>query len=289
MSTTTWPTDERLWQLLADRATAGIGAEEAVELQHLLAERPEVDADALDLTAAAAHVAFMHDQSLRMPPALRRRIMAEAQGLFNDAGHGAEREEDESQRRTTAPTRARDTRYDEPAHPLWLTGQSAGWFAAAAAILLAVVAWLPRGQTTAPRAAATTAAERRLALLESGDAVIIAWTVTDDGASAYRATTGDVVWSTGRQEGYLRLAGMPANDPATRQYQLWIVDPTRDQLPVDGGVFDIPADGEVIVPIDAKLPVHNPQAFAITAEQPGGVVRSAGPLLIVAARPSDAP
>jgi anti-sigma-K factor RskA len=73
----------------------------------------------------------------------------------------------------------------------------------------------------------------------------------------------------------MTLQGIPANDPQKAQYQLWIVDPTRDEAPVDGGVFDIPADGSpVLVPIVAKLALKNPQAFVITLEQPGGVVKS---------------
>ena len=100
----------------------------------------------------------------------------------------------------------------------------------------------------------------------------------------YASVTGDVVWNNDEQRGYLRLVGMPANDPSVAQYQLWIVDPDRDANPIDGGVFDVPASGEeVLIPIDAKLQVVTPAAFAITREQPGGVVVSAGPLLLVAA------
>ena len=80
----------------------------------------------------------------------------------------------------------------------------------------------------------------------------------------------------------MRLVGMPVNDPKVRQYQLWIVDPDRDARPVDGGVFDVTDAGEVIIPIDAKLAVSDPAAFAITVEKPGGVVKSAGPLQVVA-------
>ena len=88
---------------------------------------------------------------------------------------------------------------------------------------------------------------------------------------AYADVTGDVTWNDQRQEGYLRLAGLPANDPEQSQYQLWIVDPARDERPVDGGVFDMPVgSGEVIIPIDAKLTVSDPAAFAITLEKPGG-------------------
>jgi hypothetical protein len=40
-------------------------------------------------------------------------------------------------------------------------------------------------------------------------------------------------------------------------------------------VFDIPRDGSpAVIPIAAKLPLSKPQAFVITLEQPGGVVKS---------------
>jgi hypothetical protein len=47
------------------------------------------------------------------------------------------------------------------------------------------------------------------------------------------------------------------------------------QYPVDGGVFDVPkADGDVVVRIDPRLPVSRATAFAVTVEEPGGVVVS---------------
>jgi anti-sigma-K factor RskA len=116
---------------------------------------------------------------------------------------------------------------------------------------------------------------------EAADAEVIEWSAPED--PRFRGVTGDVVWSDSLQAGFMRLRGMPANDPAREQYQLWIVDPERAAQPVDGGVFDIrDATGEIIVPIQAKLAVDDPAAFAITLEKPGGVVVSAGPLLVVA-------
>ena len=95
------------------------------------------------------------------------------------------------------------------------------------------------------------------------------------GSDRYSGLRGDVVWSTEGQEGFLRLEGMPANDPSRSQYQLWIVDPERDEFPVDGGVFDIPAGGgEAVVRFRPRLPVGQPTTFVITREQPGGVVKS---------------
>ena len=53
---------------------------------------------------------------------------------------------------------------------------------------------------------------------------------------------------------------------------------------VDGGVFDSTSTGEIRIPIRAKLPVEGASTFVLTAEQPGGVVVSDGPFLVVAAR-----
>jgi len=85
--------------------------------------------------------------------------------------------------------------------------------------------------------------------------------------------TGDVVWSTQAQEGYMRFQGLPVNNPQFNQYQLWIFDEKREKHPVDGGVFDA-LEGELIIPIREKLQVYSPTMFAVTLEQPGGVVVS---------------
>jgi hypothetical protein len=95
------------------------------------------------------------------------------------------------------------------------------------------------------------------------------------GLGEFSSASGNVIWSDQLQQGYMTLSGIPVNNPGKAQYQLWIVDPKRDEAPVDGGVFDIPTDGSpVVVPIVAKLALTNPQAFVITLEQPGGVVKS---------------
>ncbi len=150
-----------------------------------------------------------------------------------------------------------------------------GW--AIAACLLGLL--LVRGG----RPAAASPAERRDALIRAEDGVI---RLPFAGAGGdYASTGGEVVWSDTRQEGYMTLARLPANDPATSQYQLWIVDPARDELPVDGGVFDIPASADpVVIPIDAKLPVKAPAAFVITREKPGGVVRSKQEIVVAIAK-----
>jgi len=139
-----------------------------------------------------------------------------------------------------------------------------GW-AAAAAILVFVVMG---SQTPADLSPASEEARLRS---EATDLIERNF----EGLGTFKDTTGRVTWSDSQQKGYMTLSGIPVNDPKKAQYQLWIVDPKRDEAPVDGGVFDISTDGSpVVVPIVAKLSLTNPQAFVITLEQPGGVVKS---------------
>ncbi|MDA0725472.1 MAG: anti-sigma factor, partial [Verrucomicrobia bacterium] len=86
----------------------------------------------------------------------------------------------------------------------------------------------------------------------------------------YAEISGEVIWNDERQEGYMSLVNLPVNDPTKNQYQLWIVDPKRDEIPVDGGVFNIPSgSATAIIPIRNALQVSDPAAFVITLEQPG--------------------
>ena len=154
-----------------------------------------------------------------------------------------------------------------------------GWQAVAAvALLFAVWGW-NRGSAARP----IRPDQGRVALLQAApDAKRADFA---PGSDRYSGLRGDVVWSTEGQEGYLRLAGMPVNDPTRSQYQLWIVDPERDEFPVDGGVFDIPeGGGEAVVRFRPRLPVGRPTIFVITREQPGGVVKSRNPKPVAVAK-----
>ena len=101
----------------------------------------------------------------------------------------------------------------------------------------------------------------------------------------YKGLTGEVIWNDEKQEGYMSLENLAVNDPTKNQYQLWIVDPERDELPVDGGVFDITdKDGKQIIPIRNALAINKPVAFVITLEQPGGVVKSKQEVVVALAK-----
>ncbi|HEX4451750.1 MAG TPA: anti-sigma factor [Kofleriaceae bacterium] len=153
----------------------------------------------------------------------------------------------------------------------------APWLAAAACLLVAAGAvWFAWQRQPG------SVADARAALLASADAKPIAWLATADPNA--KGASGDVVWSTAQQRGYMRFVGLAANDPRQFQYQLWIFDKARDDTyPVDGGVFDVSSTGEVIVTISPKLHVTDATLFAVTVERPGGVVVSKRERIVVTA------
>lgn len=118
-------------------------------------------------------------------------------------------------------------------------------------------------------------------------ATLVRWEFSATADPAAHGASGDVVWDPVAQRGYMRFKGLSANDAQQMQYQLWIFDGERDdRYPVDGGVFDIPATGEVVIPIRARLHVGKAALFAVTAERPGGVVVSGRERIVVLAKPS---
>ena len=90
------------------------------------------------------------------------------------------------------------------------------------------------------------------------------------------------LWDGESQEVMLKCSGLPPLDPAINDYQLWIVDPQYN-VPVDGGIFQVRADGSILHEFKAPLQVEKVAAFAITKEVKGGVEVSAGPHLLVGA------
>ncbi len=193
------------------------------------------------------------------------------------------------------------------------TSAIVGWLAAAAAAVLAVFLLnrpeAPRpvmiSQTAKPQAhrrqvpASPSPHERsapaqtpsqvpspqalRDELLARTDSIHWEWKSPDPKAEQ---PSGDVVWNPAQQRGVVRLVGVPSNDAARQQYQLWFFDEARDaRYPVDGGVFDVPpGNQELMLAIQPNHLVSSPKMFAITLEQAGGVVVSKRDHLVLIAK-----
>lgn len=242
----------RFDELCAGAALADLTLQEEFELAELAEELGTLpDAD-LEWLAAAAEVASVQSgNGDPMPAGLAQRLDAWAVN-------------------TAPPPPSNVLQPDVSQWRAIVRSPLTGW-AAAAAVLIFSLLFSQRDEVTqksqalSPRQAESRLRTQATDLIERNF----------QGLGPYETAGGSVIWSDARQEGYMILEGIPANDRQTAQYQLWIVDPTRDEAPVDGGVFDIPADGSrVVVPITAKLQVTQPQAFLITLEKPGGVVKS---------------
>jgi hypothetical protein len=241
----------RFEELDAGRVLGDLDAEESAEWSELSAQLGVSGDSSLELLAAEFEAALSHESAPAMPLGLGERLCPVVE-------------------MSTKPAVM-------PENSKVVVGPWIGW--AAAACLLGLLVFRG-GDTEKPTLSADS---RRDALLrqEAGLKGIPFAGTTGDFAKA----GGEVVWSDGKQEGYMTLSGIPANDPGQYQYQLWIVDPDRDALPVDGGVFDIPAGRDkVVIPIDSKLAVLKPAAFVITREKPGGVVKSAQEVVVAIAK-----
>lgn len=260
--------EEVMLDLLSKQAVYGLTEEETRQLDELKGRSDiGMTSQSFEQTAAAISLANL-DVSEPLPQRLQAKILADAEQYFDRSTAGNTRPE-------VAPVEAR------PQGSLW---NWLGWaVAAAACVALAVNLWTSRqasdvagGLTPTPTPVneeKLDPSQMRQRLIESSpDLARANWGA---GKMAELNPAGDVVWSDEKQAGYLRLTGLPKNDPEKETYQLWIIAENQDpKTPVDGGTFDINADGDVIIPIDAAVKVQNPQAFAITIEKPGGVVVS---------------
>ncbi|MFT3767859.1 MAG: anti-sigma factor [Minicystis sp.] len=207
---------DRVLDLLADLALEGsLGAEDQRELQALLAARaaaggapPQREVASLEVAAAAVLLTCHEKQFAPMPEHLAARIQAS----FPAA---------EAPRPPASPPPASRPADVVPIRPRRDVLRWVGWVAAAACFLLALLA-LRRSRTLEAALLEAqrrpTAAEARAALTAEKDVVTLPWKSTEDPDA--KGASGDVVWSGGKQAGYMRIRGLAANDPTRSQYQL---------------------------------------------------------------------
>ena len=246
----------RFEELDAGRILGDLDAAEMDEWEKLVRD-PRCQSDlSLELTAAALEAEFQDIDDVELPQGL-------LEELENGTADFVKQETSEEEEKIIRP-------------PLWrriLADKDTAWAIAAIFLILFVAQFMVSESVPSPETA-------RQALVEEADDLI---RTSFGGVGDYKEMSGEVVWSDERQEGYMSLSNLPVNDPQKKQYQLWIVDPERDEKPVDGGVFDISSeDGTTIIPIRNPLVVRDPKAFVITLEQPGGVVVSKQEVVVAA-------
>ncbi|MCB1624066.1 MAG: anti-sigma factor [Pseudomonadales bacterium] len=291
----------RLFELRIAAAVSRLTDAERAELQHLEPLHPDIDA--ASVAASVAALLEAEAPPVELPDHLRTAIVDAADRYF---GHERSTDDVLNFVPRDATVESGEVHHVSVARG-WRRHAVAGWLAAAAVGALALTLWWTRGdrpaadiplatndqpspaQPAPPRADAEPGPAARPGAGVETDApsieeaarnlraqrfnLVRAWRAGTDPAG--RAVTGDVVWDGNGQQGFARFIGLPQNDPTREQYQLWIFDASRDErFPVDGGVFNVDKDGTVVVKIDPKVRVNSPTMFAVTVEQPGGVVVS---------------
>lgn len=257
--------------LLLLRATDGLDEsqqrmfDQFVE-EHANPQNIELEAEKVELAVAAIDLNYQNAESEgsdALPESLRRKVLAGARQHFDPSTE------------TMAQPKVEASRDRDPG----LTSREAlAWLAAAAAVTLLLTGWNPFAGPSPSGAGTEVVAERTVeekyddfVAGEDADLIRASWKVKDGKSLA----SGEVVWRDSAQEGYMVINDLQPNDPLQSQYQLWIFDSkSGSQHPVDGGVFDVPQGTTAVVPIDARVPIVQPSAFAVTEEIPGGVVVS---------------
>jgi len=279
---------ERCDDLLVADALYGLDSAEQLEVDELFHEFDLVQDDRFDIAVAALDSAESRHGHPDLPPGfsdqLRQKIVSDASLYVGRTSHRTEPAASPGSQSAVSPA-SRPSGPDPGVARGWSTREKFFALVTAASLLLAVASLSgllrPNPDTNLGGKVANVdpplTGEQRLALLQNADVpdlVKADWTNPTKDATSLDAS-GHVVWSDSRQEGYMVIDGLAVNDEQKNQYQLWIFDTARDDaLPVDGGVFDIDSEGRVIVPIDAKLSITKAKMFAVTIEDPGGVVQS---------------
>ena len=246
-------TDSNRWEeLQVARLLFGLTADEQAEYDDLARQMPAEELASFDTVVAALDVVWSDMPSEPLPEHLRQAIRTRAeQELPSKPAVSLAKSS------INASTAIRVSQY-------------LPWLVSAACLMLAVFTWMSNRPA---QQAGPDVAQLRAELIAANEGLVQAnWS---PGTTPSGDATGDVVWSTRRQQGFMRFRGLPVNTPAKEQYQLWIFDKNQsDKTPIDGGVFDIATTDEVIIPIHAKLRVQDVFMFAVTIEKPGGVVVS---------------
>ncbi len=268
----------QLAELLIDRATVGLNADEQNELQRLLVSAGIADDFSFDAIVALLQETSEPEDMKPLPDHIRSRILVDAERVISYAereaiaGNGADAEMEERLSKNVIS----EQRSDEMiGHRRWPRREMLAWLAAAASLLVAGFLW--RGSDNR-NAGLISLADQRVwdkyqAAADAGKLFEVE--LAPGNHESGKQAKGTVLWNQQTKRGVIRLNGLPINNPEQQQYQLWVIDRERgiEDRP-NAGVFDITKAGVNILEFRSDLKVFDLQGFAVTVEKPGGVSKS---------------
>jgi anti-sigma-K factor RskA len=272
------PTRARLVELLATEATQKLSPAERNELAALIRAFPDEDPNALDLAAAAVHLALTESVE-EMPAALAEKLYLASAAMTPMPPVTRPRPAAKPQ----AKPKERAERRRPPAWVAW-----SGWAVAASFGAVAMFA-LARGPKVEVQYVEKIVPGPTVFVKLPPEIIEISKEPTlevvrdriqkDPKVKEFAGTKGDistrVVWSGAKQDGVLEVSGLTVNNPSTEQYQLWVIDKSRspDPKPISVGVFDAKSGVPTLVRVNVPLRLDDIAAFAISKEPPGGLLQ----------------
>lgn len=230
-------------------ALSGLTADEHARMERYVAEHPEIRAEVKRTFAAAAALGHALPSSSPAPGAWRRIEAA----LGDGASAGPATATAAGRRRTWAVV---------------------GWFAAAAAAVLAIWLWLDRGthiererrlaQELADRGPRAALVDETVALLELAGTQIIPLEPT----SPDLEVEANAVYHRGVKRAYVVAKGLPREAAG---YRIWV---NRGGARLPAGRMAVEEDGGVIASVAADSLDDVPESFEITREDGAVVLRS---------------
>lgn len=275
--------DDRLTELLIDRATSGLLEEEKQELQHLLDEKGIDDDFSFDAVVASLYEAFDEsavtineesNESLKMvslPKRVRTQILENAVDVLattESAGTHSLTEAKTSGILQPEKEQVRRSRRRE----------IVAWTLATAAAITAILGWFgrPTSNQTSTELIYLSGQKQLSEFINSSDENNLFEVKLEPGNDKNgENATGTVYWNRTKKRGFLKINSLQQNSPNQEQYQLWVIDRQRgiEDRP-NAGVFNISEQGDAIYEFRSDLEVFDAQGFAVTVEKPGGVNKS---------------
>jgi anti-sigma-K factor RskA len=248
--------DETKQDLAAEYVLGSLDPRAAGAFEAELQTDAELRALVDELQASAAALARTA-QPVPLPPALREKVLASVRG--------------------EATTTVSSTTAAVPPAPPRSSGLGfLPWAVAAAFAVTAAALWMERDQLSQE---VTALKKEALELRNRDDLLKVRIATLTAQNEAYAKSTAVIVWDPVKQQGVLKLSGLPR--PAEgKDYQLWIIDPKYPK-PVSGGVVPVGENGLARVSFTPERSVKTADKFAISIEQEGGVPVGAGPIILL--------